>query len=358
MKKTSVTRFNWMRMRSLGVSIALGIAATALVFGLQMRAESPNHAHPQAWQTATGQFITPLATPGAVQQFLNPGLPAYPDFVAGEAVRSQLSPDGKTLAVLCAGQNSLDKPDGSTDADASTQFIFLYDVSGKHKQSPVLTQVIQQTNSHVGLVFSPDGNTLYAAGGRDDKVYAYGKTTTGWSLAGTISLGHTAGIGVGVGSNASGLGVSADGKTLVVANNYNDSISVIDTATRTVRYEHDLRPFFANNENIHGGVGGTFPFAVVVLGNKVAYVSSDRDREVIAIDISSPTAGQLITRIKLDGNGLGMAYDPSTARPVCRRRQRRSGGRDRHQSEYHPRRDRCSRSQRGAGRIRNGSRRW
>ena len=48
--------------------------------------------------------------------------------------------------------------------------------------------------------------------------------------------------------NASGLGISADGQTLVVANNYNDSISVIDTATRTVRYEHDLRPFFANNE--------------------------------------------------------------------------------------------------------------
>src|SRR5947209_14392008 len=57
--------------------------------------------------------------------------------------------------------------------------------------------------------------------------------------------------------------ISADGHTLVVANNYNDSISVIDTATRLVRYEHDLRPFFANNEGRNGGVGGTFPFAVV-----------------------------------------------------------------------------------------------
>src|SRR5690349_17247299 len=146
MKNTSVTRFTWMKMRSLVVSMTLGLAATALVFGLQMRAESPNHAHPQAWQTATGQFITPLAIEGTVQQFLNPGLPADPDFVAGEAVRSQLSPDGKTLAILCAGQNSLDKPDGSTDTAASTQFIFLYDVSGTHKKSPVLMQVLQQTN--------------------------------------------------------------------------------------------------------------------------------------------------------------------------------------------------------------------
>ena len=46
---------------------------------------------------------------------LNPGLPAYPNFVAGEAVRSQLSPDGTTLAILTAGQNSLYKPDGTVD---------------------------------------------------------------------------------------------------------------------------------------------------------------------------------------------------------------------------------------------------
>src|SRR5262249_34533776 len=77
------------------------------------------------------------------------------------------------------------------------------------------------------------------------------------------------------------------------------------------RYEHDLRPYFANNEGAAGGVGGTFPFAVVVKGNGTAYVSSDRDREVIAIDISSPTAGRLIRRIELDGNALGMTLDRS-----------------------------------------------
>jgi len=50
----------------------------------------------------------------------------------------------------------------------------------------------------------------------------------------------------------------------VVANNYNDSISVVDTASGAVRYEHDLRPWFANNEGTSGAVGGSFPFAVVV----------------------------------------------------------------------------------------------
>jgi YVTN family beta-propeller protein len=295
--------------------IAFGITAAAVALPPQARAEW--HQYPGAVppRLATGQYVTPTAPRGAVQQFLNPGLPAYPDFVAGEAVRSQLSPDGATLAILCAGQNSLDKPDGSTDTANSTQYLFLFDVSGTHQRAPQLTQVIQQKNAHVGLVFSPDGRTLYAAGGVDDAVYAYTRTGGSWSLARSIQLGHAGkGVGIGVKPNASGLGLSDDGRTLVVANNYNDSISVIDTASGTVRYEHDLRPFFANNEGQEGGVGGTFPFAVVVKGRGTAYVSSDRNREVVVIDISSETAGRLVKRIRLDGNALGMTLDAAGAR--------------------------------------------
>ncbi len=269
---------------------------------------------PKRQRLATGQYVTPTALRGSVQQSLNPGLANYPNFVAGEAVRSQLSPDGMTLAVLCAGQNSLYASDGTLDVADSTQYIFLYDVSGANKQSPLLKQVLRPTNSHVGLVFSLDGNKLYAAGGRDDVVNVFAKSADVWAAAGTISLGHTKGIGNGVAPNAGGLALSADGKTLVVVNNYNDSISVIDTDTATVRYEHDLRPFFAGNEGQVGGVGGTFPFAVVIKGNEIAYVTSDRDREVVAIDISSPTAGHLVKRIKLDGNALGLTLDGSQRR--------------------------------------------
>ena len=271
-------------------------------------------ASPKRQRLATGQYVTPTALRGSVQQALNPGLADYPDFVAGEAVRSQLSPDGTTLAVLCAGQNSLYASDGTVDVANSTQYVFIYDVSGANKQSPLLKQVLRPTNAHVGLVFSPDGNKLYAAGGRDDVVNVFAKSADLWAAAGSISLNHTTGIGNGVAPNAGGLAVSSDGKTLVVVNNYNDSISVIDTDTATVRYEHDLRPFFLGNEGQVGGVGGTFPFAVVVKGNGIAYVTSDRDREVIAIDISSPTAGHLVKRIKLDGNALGLTLDAAQSR--------------------------------------------
>ena len=49
-------------------------------------------------------------------------------------------------------------------------------------------------------------------------------------------------------------------------------------------------------------------------GNGVAYVSSDRDREVVAIDVSSPAAGRLIARIALEGNALGMTLDRAESR--------------------------------------------
>jgi DNA-binding beta-propeller fold protein YncE len=249
----------------------------------------------------SGQYVTPTVISDAVQQYLNPGLPNYPNFVAGEAVRSQLSPDGTTLAIITAGQNSLYKPDGTVDAANSTQFVFIYNVEGANRANPELRQVIQQPNAHVGLVFSPDGNTLYAAAGNDDAVYVYTRSGGNFMPGPPIALGHFApgatgndrnkGVGLNVQPNASGLGISADGGTLVVVNNYNDSISVIDTATRLVRYEHDLRPYFANNEGRNGGKGGTFPYAVVVKGNDTAYVSSDRDREVVVVDVSSLTEG-------------------------------------------------------------------
>ncbi len=293
--------------------LALGPIAAALLMALSVCAATPDS--PADLPLPTGQHISPTFLRGAVQQFLNPRLAAYPNFVAGQAVRSQLSPDGTTLAILCAGQNSLYKADGLVDTANSTQYIFLYDVAGANQASPKLTQVIQQPNAHVGLLFAPDGNTLYAAGGSDDVVYVYARKAGIWTPAAPISLKHGAqGVGVRVQPNASGIGVSANGQTLVVANNYNDSVSVIDTASGSVRYEHDLRPFFANNEGASGGVGGTYPFAVVLRGNGTAYVSSARDREIVVLDISSATAGRLVTRIKLDGNPLGMTLDAAQSR--------------------------------------------
>ena len=294
---------------------AIALACTILLFAGPANAQA-NDDDEKKSPTPPGLYITPTALPNAVQQDLNPGLANYPNFVAGEAVKALVSPDGKTLAILTAGMNSLIKldPSGTTasvDTAASTQFLFLYDISGANKTKPALKQVIQQTNAHVGLVWAPNSQTLYAAGGCDDVVYVYSNNGTSFALSGKISLLHApngcanqTGLGRGVAPNVAGLAISADGKTLVAANNYNDSISVIDTATGTVRYEFDLRPYASGAQN--GTKGGTFPFSIVLNGS-VAYVGADRDREVVVVNVASLTAGSLVARIQLDGNPNGMA---------------------------------------------------
>ena len=88
---------------------------------------------------------------------------------------------------------------------------------GPNKSKPVLSQVIQQTNSYVGLLWAPDGKTFYATGGSDDAVYVYAPVGGVWSQAGKISLGHNTGAGLGlfgVEPNAAGLSISPTGKRL------------------------------------------------------------------------------------------------------------------------------------------------
>ena len=299
-----------MKLNRSSLALQSSLVAAALAAAFQVRADAP---------LATGQYVTPDVVPGAVRQPLNPGLAAYPNFVASMAVRSQLSPDGSTLAVITAGHNGLYKLNAAgtgatSDAANSGQYLFIYDVSGPNKANPARLQVLQVTNAHVSLAFAPDGNSIYVGGGADDVVYVYAKSSGTWAASGSIALGHAnKGVGLSVRPNAGSVAVTQDGSKLVVANNYNESISVIDTVTRAVLYEHDLRPYFANNEGTAGVAGGSFPYAVVLAGS-TAYVSSDRDREVVVVDISGATAGRLIKRIKLDGNGMGMALDASQTR--------------------------------------------
>src|SRR5215469_3802383 len=127
-------RFNELRQLTILAGAVLALASLA-------NAQRDNN---DKSSTPPGLYITPTALSHAVQQVLNPGLTNYPNFVAGEAVKSVVSPDGKMLAILTAGMNSLYDSNGNVDTAASTQFLFLYDISRGNKTSPVLKQVIQQ----------------------------------------------------------------------------------------------------------------------------------------------------------------------------------------------------------------------
>ncbi len=278
-------------------ALALLLAATSLAAHAQTR-------------LAQGQSITPTAAPGSTFQPLNPGLAAFPDFLAGYATDAKLSPDGRTLLVMTGGYNKLlDKSDNYIQAD-SNDYVFVYDVS---RGTPRQTQVVQVPNTFNGIAFAPDGEHFYVTGGVDDDIHSYARTAGTWAETSTpIALGHVAGNGLlGNGTapvippafaaatnprEAAGLAITGDGTRAVVANFENDSVSVVTLATGA-KAELDLRP--GQIDAARAGVaGGEFPFGVAIHGN-TAYISSVRDSEIDVVDITA--APVLKTRISVSG---------------------------------------------------------
>ena len=303
-----------MRSALLGATVLSGLSlpgGPALAQGSAARAEENNQL-----PLPSGQFVTPTFATGARLQFLNPGLENYPTHVVGDAVKTAVSPDGSTLLVLTSGYNRLNNPGGPNvgqrDVSASNEYIFVFDIAGANRSNPVERQVIQVPNAYLGLVWSPDGSRFYAAGGVDDRVNVFTRSGVTWAQSATIPLGHNnVGIGLRVRPNAAGLAISADGSVLAVANMYNDSISIIDTATNAVRFEYDIRPY-NTTPGAEGVAGGAYPFTVALRGNGTAYVSAIRDREIVVVDITG--TGRLIRRIPVGGNPNSLILDRAQSR--------------------------------------------
>jgi YVTN family beta-propeller protein len=261
----------------------------------------------------TGKRITPSAAPGAQFQTLNPGLRAFPEFTAGQAITTAVSPDEKTLLILTSGFNRINGADGKPIPDASDEYVFVYDIS---RADPQQVQVIKVPDTFAGLVFSRDSKHFYVSGGKDDNVHVFSlDANRHWSEDGeAIPLGHSSGLGLQVGKEplaAGGVAVSEDGETLVIANVYNDSISLIDLRTRRVSAELDLRP--GKIDLAKAGVpGGEYPFWVSVKGNATAYVSSLRDREIVVVRLRPPLA--VLDRIKISGNPNKMLLNRDQSR--------------------------------------------
>jgi YVTN family beta-propeller protein len=253
----------------------------------------------------SGQRITPTAPRGARFEALNPNLSDNPQYTAGQAVTSIVSPNGKTLLVLTSGYNSVNAssgPDlGSVIPADSTQFVFVYDIS---QYVPVKKQVIQVPNTYSGIAFDPSGTAFYVSGGVDDNlhIYALGQNGLWTEQAGSpIGLGHNAtGVGLGVQPQAAGVAITHDGSKLVVTNYYNDSISVLTKSDNgwAVTGELDLRPG-KESPSDSGVPGGEYPLWVVIKGNDTAYVSSIRDRQIVVVNIQS--APTVTARISVPG---------------------------------------------------------
>lgn len=276
----------------------------------------------------TGKIVTPEAAPGSAFMRFDTELRSDDNADASGAVTTALSPDGTRLLVLTSGYNTgfrdentgetfqfpvLDPvtgtPSGTTVGKSEWVFVYALKKTESQKQTVYNLEKIQQLgipNTFSGLVWDPNGQRFYVSGGIDDRILVYKLDGEKFVPdAPFILLGHNSnqtdptpkydggllkGTGaerIATGAVVAGLGVSRDGKTLVAANLENDSISIIDTAKRTVTKEVKL---FEPGGKV---ATGEFPYHVVVLSDNTtgaavkAYITSQRDNEVMVVDIAT-----------------------------------------------------------------------
>lgn len=304
------------------------------------------------------QSITPLETFGSSFQFLDTGMVvtdtldpriAPKEWLAGQAVSTSISPDGNTLLVLTSGFNRVYQgPFPLFDPLYSSEYVFIFDIS---THSPVFTQAVPIPNAYHGIVWDPviTNHAFYVSGGmgdapfgtdlipyplphNGDNVHIIQQQSNGiWKSVAELDLGqspnspaqgHLSGNGLPVPNNqfasvnssvyvapmVAGLAISPDGRTLVVVNYYNDSITVFTGGLDTWKSqwvpdpssaqgytgnlqgkELDLRPGKAVSSPTPGRPGGEYPFWVVFKGDSgpsaTAYVSSIRDREIDVVNL-------------------------------------------------------------------------
>jgi YVTN family beta-propeller protein len=304
-------------------------AAVLIGWGVLAHAQTPPPS-PDQFPMAipnTGQQINPFAPPGAQFVWLNPGLSAMPNWYAGQAATAVVSPDNQTLLVLTTGYNRVYTSSVSSgpypwNSALSNEYVFIYDISN---QSPNLQQVIQIPNTYFGIVFDPASyaanappgtkKRFYVAGGENDNVHTISLSNGQWAeespLAPALAMQHGLGVGLNLQPNgaiqinsqlgvypcAAGLAMSSDGNILVVADYFNDAITVFTGGygNWSKPADLDLRPGKSSINPQPGQPGGEYPFWVSVKGtgsSAVAYLSSIRDREIDVVSLGIPVKGQ------------------------------------------------------------------
>jgi len=184
------------------------------------------------------------------------------------------SPDGGTLLVGNDGQ--------------STQSLMVVD-----RESGSVIQTISYPPPEalfLGLLYSPDGKRAFASGGGNNKIRTYAVDSQQLTEGDPIML-PTMRDGKKINLYPAGLAISADGNTLFVADNLDDSLSLVDLPTRTVRATQPI---------------GHNPYAALLSEDgKSVYVSNWGEQ---SISVADAATGQLQKKISVGTHPSALAF--------------------------------------------------
>jgi len=192
--------------------------------------------------------------------------------VAGLAV----SPDGKRLYVACSIWNAVAAVDLATGTT---------------------TALVRTGVAPYRILLSGDGKTLYVAnrGGRFPREGELAEESAGTpvrvdrrtdaALAGSVSFVDTASMAaayIETGRQPSGMALAPDGRTLYVAHSDDDTVALVDTASKKVRSRFSVRPPM-------DPVFGQIPTGVAVSSDgKTLYVSCGGGNSLAVVDLPKP----------------------------------------------------------------------
>ena len=206
-----------------------------------------------------------------------------------------ISPDGKYLAV--------------TNDGASKQSVMIVD----RARGTVISEIdyVAPQGVYVGIAYSPDGSKLYASAGGTtfgpnntfNGVRVYNVNPANGKLTETAPLLIPMPVGTGgkaINLFTAGLAVSADGKTLYVADNLGSALSVVDLSSGAATT---------------GGAATTLqvgpnPYTVVLSRDgKTAYVSNQGGLTVSVVDLTRNSLAES-DRVQVGTHPNAMALNP------------------------------------------------